>query len=198
MDHESLAAFDFDGTITRRDTLFHFLLTSFGSKRFYTALLYFLPRMLFMKAGIINSSKTKERLLGHFLTGFNSSEFDALCRDYALNHLPLIIRAKALEKIEWHINNGHIVTIVSASIYNWIEPWATSLKLATLSTKMEVRNGKLTGKFDGENCKGIEKVIQLKKHFPKINSYTVYAYGDSSGDDELLKFADSPHYRLFH
>lgn len=68
---------------------------------------------------------------------------------------------------------------------------------AVIGTEVELDNQVLTGRFEGKNCQGAEKVTRLLWHFPDRNNYYLYAYGGSRGDHALIKFADFPYYRCF-
>lgn len=196
-DKKVLAIFDFDGTITAKDTLFDFIKFYVGKQRLYMGILILSPILISFKLGIINNEKAKQILFSYFFKGKRASNFDAICQQYA-EYLPKILNQEAFGKIEWHQQQGHLVIIDSASIENWIAPWAKAMAINdVIGTKMEVMDGIITGQFDGKNCHGIEKVNRLVKRYPDYRSYTIYAYGDSNGDKELLSIADYPFYRKF-
>ena len=94
----------------------------------------------------------------------------------------------------WRINWGFIV---SASIYNWIKPFASDLGIRDiLSTEIEVDGeGCLTGFFSNKNCYGQEKVVRLLEQIPDLENNYLIVYGDSKGDSQLLKYANESHYR---
>jgi phosphoserine phosphatase len=48
-----------------------------------------------------------------------------------------------------------------------------------------------------KNCFGQEKINRLLEEFPDRRSYKLIAYGDSSGDKELIDFADKGFYNKF-
>lgn len=66
-----------------------------------------------------------------------------------------------------------------------------------IGTKVQVVDGKLTGRFLTKNCYGEEKVRRLLEQYPNRKEYKLVAYGDSRGDHALLDFADEGHYRAF-
>lgn len=90
---------------------------------------------------------------------------------------------------------GAEVVIISASIDNWVQPFFPSVKV--LGTQVEVRDGRLTGRFLSSNCFGQEKVNRLLTVYPQRSDYHLTAYGDSKGDRELLAFADESYYKPF-
>ena len=108
-----------------------------------------------------------------------------------------IIKPKALKRIRWHQNNGHTVVIVSASIESWLKTWCQKNSLKLIATKIEHKGNKITGKLDGKNCYGPEKVTRIKESYNLKEFTNIYSYGDSSGDFEMLKIADKKFYRQF-
>ena len=55
----------------------------------------------------------------------------------------------------------------------------------------------LTGKFQGKNCFGPEKVSRIKNKFDLKKVKKIYAYGDSTGDSEMLELADYKYLKYF-
>lgn len=187
-----IAAFDFDGTITKKDSLPHFIIFCVGKLRFVTGLLIFSPVLLLYKMGIVENWKAKEIMFSYFFKGWPIDNFNKKCRSYS-NLIKDIVRDSTIDKIREHQQANHTVVIVSASISNWIKPWAFENKIAeVIGTEIEINNGLVTGKFASHNCYGQEKVNRLQEKYPNRKSYILYAYGDSRGDKELLEFADYP------
>ncbi|MCB0845701.1 MAG: haloacid dehalogenase-like hydrolase, partial [Bacteroidetes bacterium] len=78
-----------------------------------------------------------------------------------------------------------------------IKPWALENGLEFVGTRHEVANGVFTGKIDGKNCAGPEKVNRLLEILGNQEIEKSYAYGDTSGDKEMLEWADEGGYRCF-
>lgn len=192
-----VVAFDFDGTITDRDTLFDFIGFYLGMPRMIAGLFLLSPMLILYKLGFITNDKAKERLFSYFFKGKDEKDFNAVCADYK-NRISEILKPKAIEKLKYHQQEGHSVIIDSASIVNWIAPWAESLGIDNvIGTRIEIVDGIITGKFEGKNCYGQEKVRRLLEIYPDRGAYLLYAYGDSNGDKPLLDIADYPFYRRF-
>jgi HAD superfamily phosphoserine phosphatase-like hydrolase len=87
--------------------------------------------------------------------------------------------------------------VISASLDIYVRPWAIKAGFAdVIATHLETReDGRVTGKLSGANCFGAEKVRRLEALLGPRSGYTLYAYGDSRGDKELLLSADYPYYR---
>jgi hypothetical protein len=58
----NIAFFDFDGTITRKDTMFEMVKFSHGKKEFYKGLLKITPWLVGLKLGLVSAQKAKEEL----------------------------------------------------------------------------------------------------------------------------------------
>ena len=197
MNNKNLALFDFDGTITKDDTLKEFIKYAVGKQKYYKGLLFLTPMLLLYLFKIIPNYKAKEKLIKYFFEGWNSQDFKDIAKRYSLNEIDTIVYSSALEKIQWHKDNGDKIVVVSASIDFWLEPWCQKYKLDLLSTKLEIKNNKVTGNLLGNNCYGIEKASLVKKNL-NLDAYSIiYAYGDSKGDRELLALANIKYYKIF-
>ena len=193
-----IAVFDFDGTITSRDTFIDFLLHSFGTKRFLKCLFVNSPVLILYFFRLIPNWQAKQKLFSHYFKGMKLDDFNILCENY-VPRLDLIIRTEALDKIkEYKDDRSTKVIILSASMENWIKPWANKYGIETISTVLEItEDNTLTGRFRSLNCYGQEKVNRLVEKYPHRKSYKLFAYGDSRGDKELLAYADEAFYRHF-
>lgn len=193
----ALALFDFDGTITTRDTLFEFIRYCKGGSRFFAGFAFLSPVLVLFKAGVISNSRAKQIVLSHFFKGVSIEKFNNDCLAFANERVPSLIRPKALEEIRQHKANGHKVIIVSASPENWVKPWAESLQVECIATRMEVADGKITGMFEGMNCHGEEKVLRIKKYLDPREYTLIYTYGDTQGDRPMLALGTHSHYKPF-
>ena len=190
----TVAAFDFDGTLTTKDTLFQFIKYAFGLPKFVMGMLWFVPIYLKNKLGLLSNSQAKELLITYFFEGMSFEKFNQLGISFK-NEIEKMTNSKTFELLDWHKNQGHKIIIVSASVENWIAPWAQSVGFdCVIATKLEIKKGSLTGKFASNNCNGPEKIKRLLSEYPDRSNYVLYAYGDSDGDKELLAGADFPHY----
>lgn len=194
----TIAVFDFDGTITTKDSLWDFLFYSFGKIQVAICLIKNIPILIRFLAKKASNEEAKEKVLGTLLAGMSETSFQRLAETYSSKRLPQIIRQAAIERMNWHITQGDTVLIISASLRNWIEPWANKHSVTSvLATTISVKNGMLTGKLSGKNCYGQEKVNRLLEHYPHRHTYRLFAYGDGKSDREILAFADQAFYRRF-
>jgi phosphatidylglycerophosphatase C len=195
--NKSIAFFDFDGTITRKDSMWLFLKYFSGISSFYIKIIPLIPALVLFKLGIISSKKIKESVFMKFFKNYESVLFEEKCKIFAEQILIHHMRPEALRKIALHMERRHQIVIVSASPKNWIKYWCDDKNINLVATELEVINGKLTGRLEGENCKGKQKVIRIKQNYNLEKYEMVYAYGDSKGDKEMLAMADKAFYRGF-
>ncbi len=193
----TLALFDFDGTLTTKDSLEEFVLFTRGAQRYYMGLLYLSPVLLLYKLKIIPNHRAKEIFLAHFFQGVSHQTFTRWGREYATQKIDAIIRPQALAALQEHQRRGDEVAIVSASIKCWLEPWCHRHNITLLSTELEFKDARFSGRFSTKNCHGIEKVNRIKAYYDLSRFDTIYAYGDSEGDTELLALATHPFYKPF-
>ena len=62
-------AFDFDGTLTRRDTFIEFIRYVFGTRRMLAGILRFAPILVLMKLGRYPNWKAKQLIFAHHYAG---------------------------------------------------------------------------------------------------------------------------------
>ena len=190
-------AFDFDGTLTRRDTLIEFIRFAKGDKAFLLCFLRYSPLLVLMKLGLYPNWKAKQRVFSHCFRGMAVDTFNSLCSRFACDKARLM-RPKGMKKLREVLAEGGKVVVVSASVNNWVEPFFAGIGgVYVVGPMVEEREGVLTGRFLTKNCYGEEKVTRLLQLFPERTQYWLTAYGDSRGDFELLDFANESYYRPF-
>lgn len=189
--------FDFDGTLTRKDTLPLFMRHAIGLPRTIAAFLRAMPAIAAWKLKRITNSEAKERLFSFGFKGMKVEEFREKGRTFA-EKVRGIERPETVKALREAAARGDNTAIVSASMGSWIRPWAEGLDfIRVISTEPEVKRGRLTGRFATPNCRGPEKRRRLLEAFPELDTDRrnchVEAWGDSSGDDEMLTLADVSH-----
>lgn len=192
-----LALFDFDGTITKYDSFLKFIRFVVGDLRFIIGLIILSPTIIFFKLKLIANYKAKQKMFSYFFKDYKQEYFMKVANEYSLNYLDKILRLEAMKRIHWHKEQGHKVIVVSASIDCYLQSWCKKNDLELIATKVEIRNNVITGNFKTKNCYGIEKVNRIKKLYNLEDFEYVYAYGDSSGDSEMLAIANESFYKPF-
>ena len=193
-----IGLFDFDGTITTRESISCFLRYICGSNfRFYRKIITHSHRILMYLAGIYPNWRLKQDILSSFIKGMPEEEFRQLAHKFADERIDNILRPIAIEKLNWHKARGDRIVIVSAGIKDYIEPWALKNGITdVIAVDLEVVDGKMTGRLNGLNCYGEEKVRRIKSSIDLSQYGTIYAYGDTKGDKEMLDMADTAYYRF--
>lgn len=191
-----VAAFDFDGTLTTKDTLLVFLKHAFNRRQLAIGLMRLSLVLTAFKFKLISNNIAKQKLFAYFFAGMPVDTFNQYAESFK-SKIDAVINPLALERLKWHQDQGHTCIIVSASVENWIKPWASDHGVLVASTRIEVIDGKITGRLLGENCYGGEKEKRVLELYPNRGEYQLYAYGDSSGDRALLAMADFSFYRKF-
>lgn len=188
-----IAAFDFDGTITTRDSLLPFLFYASGYTETLKKLSLLSPTFLKYILGLKSRQNTKETVLKEFFWGMPIDWMTALGEVFSSSQdLDQLIRPEAKERIHWHQNQGHQCILISASIDVYLNPWAKTFGFRhVISSQLKItKDGKVTGELQGLNCWGPEKMRRLIELIGPRENYILYAYGDSRGDRELLASAD--------
>lgn len=192
-----IAFLDFDGTITTKDTLLEFIKFCAGNVRFYLGFLFNGPFLIGYKAGILSNQIAKERILTFFFGKMPVDEFQNKCREFVSQKLPGLLRPKALEEIRRLKLKDVQVVVVSASPEGWLLPWTESVGIELIATKLVVSNDRITGKINGRNCYGMEKVDRIKNQFNLSEFDFRLVYGDSRGDLPMLKLGTVTFFKPF-
>ena len=193
----NLVLFDFDGTITRDDSLLEFVAYVVGFKKFFRGILVLSPILAAYKLGFASNNFTRRKLLDYFFAGMSADKFDKICKKYSTTHIEDILKQSAMDKIASYKAAGDRVVIVTASLEDWLRPWCEAQGLELLGTKIRRKGGIITGEIEGQNCYGAQKVARVRAAYDVQAFDRVIAYGDSRGDREMLEFADEAHYKAF-
>jgi phosphatidylglycerophosphatase C len=186
-----VAAFDFDKTISTRDNVVPFLRVLVGRARLTRALLATSPRLVRAALDDERRDAAKVALVQYTLTGYDATRVGAVAAEFADDVVARHLRPDVVERVAWHRNQGHELVIVSASFTSYLDPIAARLGFAAvLATELAVGDdGRLTGELVRPNVRGAEKVRRLDAWLGAGPAF-VWAYGDSSGDRDLLARAD--------
>jgi HAD superfamily hydrolase (TIGR01490 family) len=193
----NLILFDFDGTVTDCDSFLLFVRYAVGERKFLYGAAVLSPKIVLFKMGKYPNYRLKQDFLAHFFGGWQEEEFNRSARLFSSEKIPGIVRQSAMDCIRNHHEQGDHLVLVSASPENTLAPWCNQTGLDLLATRLESVDGRITGRLQGRNCWGDEKVVRVKKAY-NINEFDqIYAYGDSSGDKAMLALADKSFYRHF-
>ena len=192
-----IAFFDFDGTITTRDSLLAFIFFRHGKLKTILGLISISQFYVLYIVKLVPAQKAKEKVLWRLFRNEPLEQFESNCETFISTVLPLLVRPKAIRELRIMMEKQVEIVIVSASPDNWLKSWCKQFGAALISTKLEVSDGKLTGKIDGKNCRGEEKVRRIRMQYDLSNFDEVYAYGDTKGDKPMLALATFAFYQPF-
>jgi len=192
-----LVAFDFDGTLTIKDSFTAFLEWRAGPARYAIGLLRLAPAALSYLLHR-DRGRIKAQAVNEFLAGLTLPELEADAEGFAVEFGPHLLRPDALAAWRrWRAEGARLV-IVSASPTFVVAPFAQRLGADRLiATELAYdEQGRARGAFATPNCRGPEKIIRLKAAFGDDLKLKA-AYGDTSGDREMLELAEIKGYRIF-
>jgi phosphatidylglycerophosphatase C len=192
-----IAFFDFDGTITTKDSLLEFIKYTKGNFSFYFGFTLYSPLLVAYKLNILSNQRAKEIMLNYFFGKMSIEQFNTYCEDFSKEVMPSLIRPKALHEIAKLKDAGAEVVVVSASPEYWLNHWCRSMDIKCIATRLITSNNKITGKIDGLNCYGKEKVRRITENYDLNSFSSVYCYGDTAGDKYMLALGDYRFYKPF-
>ena len=191
-----VVAFDFDGTLTTRDSFKAFLRWRIGASAYAMGMARLIPAA----AWTINRdpSRIKAAAVRTFLKGVPRTMLEEEAMEFATVTAPVLLRPDALKVWRKHRQQGARLAIVTASPESIVAPFARGLGADILiGTRLNFDiNDRVTGAFDGPNCRGREKVRRIQEVFGN-DIRLLAAYGDTDGDHEMLDIADEKYMRLF-
>lgn len=188
----TVAAFDVDGTLTTRDCVTPFLVRTVPLR----AALALMRHPAVVAGALVH--RDRDRLKEVVCTAFAGLDGAALDTEGAAFSLEVErrwLREDTLARLRRHLELGHRVVLVSASLEEYLLPLGRRLGVdGVVGTRLERVDGRLTGRLDGPNCRAGEKVTRLTPWLAEndLADAVLWAYGDSQGDRELLERADHP------
>lgn len=186
-----IAAFDVDGTLTRRDTVVPFLASVAGWRVVAGALATDWRAVAGATFANVGRDDAKSALLSATLTGVPIDELYRAGERFADRVFSRGMRADVVARLLRHQRRGDELVVISAGLDVYVRPLAEHLAVeAVYATRLEVgADGRCTGRIDGRNVRGKEKVACLANYLDGDRA-SVWAYGNSSDDAHLLAEAD--------
>lgn len=190
-----VAAFDVDGTLTRRDCVRPFLLRVGGAGAIVRAVVA-APAATLRAVLRRDRDLVKDVVVGGVLHGRDVAAVDEVAEEFAAHVAASWLRDDVVERLRWHRSEGHAVVLVSASLGCYLRPLGRHLGVDAVLCAEVLEDGARYGRgLDGANCRRAEKVRRLDAWLAATmrQDAVVWAYGDSAGDTELLARADRAH-----
>lgn len=190
----NLALFDFDGTITVRETFRDFLEFSAPRSRLAVGQVLLGPMVAGYKLGWVSAQAMRARAVRVALANMQIVRAQVLGEKFAAEVLPRMLRSDVVERIKWHKTAGDRVVVVSGALEVFLKPWGEQHGLEVIGSQLEARGDRLTGRYAGPQCVAEQKPIRVREMMSPEDYPKVFAYGDTSEDFELLRMA---HVRMF-
>jgi phosphatidylglycerophosphatase C len=195
--YRPIVAFDFDGTLTVRDSFAAFLKWRVGPGAYWAGLARLAPAAA-RYVRDRDRGRLKAAAIGVFLGGTPRAEIEEAARRFAESHARRLLRPDALRAWTRWRERGARLVIVTASPEEIVQPFARGLGADLLiATRIAYDDrDRITGRLDGANCRGPEKVRRLEAAFgPDLHLEA--AYGDTDGDREMLAIAEERGLKVF-
>ncbi len=196
--------FDFDGTITTRDTFALFLRYYAGTTRWVLNIAKLMPVFAAYKLGRIDRHAVKHAVINQFFAGHLAAEVNSRAEQFAKDVIPPLIRPRARKRLDELLNSPKCgpesLYICSASIGPYLRAWASSCGVHeqnVMCTELAMVNGRITDGLSGYNVWGSNKTRRILDQFMPHSVRIVEAYGDTRGDREMLHAAEASFFQPF-
>src|SRR4029453_17018730 len=114
-----VAAFDFDGTLTRSDSVVPFLLLVGGRRKLLLRLARRAPRVI-AAAARRDRDRLKALATDAVFRGVPRARVDALALEHGRAIAVRGLRDDVVARLRWHLEHGHRVVIVSPSYERYV------------------------------------------------------------------------------
>lgn len=192
-----VVAFDFDGTLTYKDSFTAFLIFAKGHLHIASSFVV-QPSLLLDYRRTKDRGALKSRLLFNLLGAISQNDLEILIRSYVTATGKRLFRPDALKAWEHHDLPDRQRVIVTASPQLLVAPFGAMIGAdRVIGTRLGFTpDGRLRPDLEGINCRGEEKMCRLREAFGDTLDLEA-AYGDTTGDREMLAAAHHPYYRVF-
>lgn len=194
---KKLYLFDFDGTLTHKDTMFLYL-KFYNPQKYFWSFAKHIPLFILVKLHLLNAERVKKSFISSVLKGQKEIAIQKKSLAFFDAFFSKIMRKNALDFFEKIDRNNTDSFLVTASLGIWAKPFADHLGMKLLATEALFEDGVFTGFFKSKNNNGKEKVKRILKEIEGLKYDKIIAFGDTSGDLPMLSFAHESHYRFFH
>jgi len=181
-----IAFFDMDRTILSDSSglLYIRYLRQKGQIRLKTLLRVYWLAALY-GVGLSKYATTMARVTAA-ISGDSEADMIAFCQRWFDEVVVDYVAEKAVQRIDDHRAQGHLVTILSAATPYAVGPVASYVGAdAYLCTRLEVINGSLTGRFVEPACYGEGKVTYAEQYASEHDSDLSHAYFYTDGYSDL-------------
>jgi phosphatidylglycerophosphatase C len=189
-----LALFDFDGTLTTRETFPDFMRHAVFRPRLLAGGVLLAPVIFGYRRGWVAGNPTRASIVQVGLRGVDATRLRAQGEAFAREVLPGVLRSEAMERLQWHRDRGDRVVVVSGGLDVYLAPWCAAQGIELACSVLAERGGRITG-YAGAQCVGDEKVRRIRALCDPQAYAAVHAYGDTHEDHAMLAMAHHRTYR---
>ena len=191
----ALALFDFDGTLTTRDTYRPFLRFAIPPSRMAVGGLALSPLLAGHQLGLVSSAQARPWLSWAGFVGVPAARVRELGERYAADVLPGAIDPTMYSRLENHLRRGDTVVVVSAGLDCYLRPWCRAHGVDLVCSELEEQGGVLTGRYRRGDCSGLNKAAFVRSDIDLSGFVEITAYGDTDEDLEMLALAQRRFFR---
>lgn len=191
----NLALFDFDGTLTTRETFGDFIRFAVTPRRRALGAPLFAPMLAGYKLGLVSGTRIRASVVAFGLRGALVEHVRAVGERFAAEVLPGLLRPEAIQRVTWHQSRGDRVVLVSGGLDAYLAPWCRQHDMELICSRLETRHGLLTGHYHGAQCVGEEKAHRVRERYDLAAYGQCHAYGDTHEDEAMLALAQHKHYQ---
>ena len=189
-----LALFDFDGTLTTRETFPDFMRYAVARPRLLVGGVMLAPVVFGYRRGWVAGNPTRASIVQVGLRGMDAARLRAQGDAFAREALPDVLRPEAMARLVWHRDRGDRVVVVSGGLDVYLAPWCVTQGIELLCSVLAERNGRITG-YAGAQCVGEEKARRVRALCDPQAYAAIHAYGDTHEDQAMLAMAHHRTYR---
>ena len=184
-----LVFFDFDETLTTRDTVWLFVTFLLNQKPYrHTTRIAVCALNALLKLHLVPNHYFKKYLIRLLLREEPEREMASISARFHETYLDSILNRKIFQCLVRHRIQGNDVYLVSSNFDFVLKPLQQKWNLkGIIATQTEISAGRFTGRLLGHTCHGEEKVTRVIAQFGKERVTQAVAYGDSASDLFLLK-----------
>ncbi|WP_396143886.1 HAD family hydrolase [Flavobacterium sp.] len=186
---KTLVLVDFDKTLYKKDSLIEFTRFYKGTFQLIIGFIALSPMLLKWKLGKISNETAKQQFIAYFFKNEYYNLFLEKGKQFSNENISINLNKNIWEKIQNLQEQNADIYIVTASFREWIYGWTEENNLELITTKLEIVNNKITGKFKTKNCYGIEKVNRIKEKINLENYDKIVVFGNGKGDYEMLQLS---------
>jgi phosphatidylglycerophosphatase C len=194
-DAPGLALFDFDGTLTVRETFADFMRAAVSPVRRLAGIPLFAPMLAGYKVGWVSGTTIRSAVVRFGFRGVPEARVRRAGETFARDVIPGLVDADMMRRLEAHRARGDTVLVVSGALDAYLAPWCRQQGLPLLCSRLEAVDGVLTGGYRGAQCVGDEKARRVRENHDLAAFGQISAYGDTAEDHALLALADRPFFR---